>query len=58
MDPIRIVRGGAPLAPQGIVMGKHSVALKAAVDRILAERRADGDYAALYRKYLGSAPPR
>jgi ABC-type amino acid transport substrate-binding protein len=58
MDPIRIVRGGAPLAPQGIVIGKHSVALKAAVDQILAERRADGDYAALYRKYLGSAPPR
>jgi ABC-type amino acid transport substrate-binding protein len=58
MDPIRIVRAGSPLAPQGIVMGKTSVKLKAAIDSILAERRANGDYAALYRKYLGAAPPR
>jgi ABC-type amino acid transport substrate-binding protein len=58
MDPIRIVRAGAPLAPQGIVMQKTALKLKAAIDGLLAERRADGDYAALYRKYLHADPPR
>jgi ABC-type amino acid transport substrate-binding protein len=56
-DPIRIVRTGAPLAAQGIVMPHDSPALKAQVDRILDARRADGSYVALYRKHFGSDPP-
>ncbi len=58
LDPIRIVEAGAPLAPQGIVLAKRSVALQAFINRLLAERRADGRYAALYRKHFGVDPVR
>jgi ABC-type amino acid transport substrate-binding protein len=57
-DPINIIQAGAPLAAQGIVIGKNSPELKAAIDRILAARRADGSYQALYRKHFGTNPER
>lgn len=57
-DPINIIRAGAPLAPQGIVIGKTSAELKTAIDGILVARRADGSYQALYRKHFGTDPER
>jgi ABC-type amino acid transport substrate-binding protein len=56
LDPIRIVRAGSLLAPQGIVIGKTSVELKSFIDQLLAQRRANGQYAALYRKHFHKAP--
>jgi ABC-type amino acid transport substrate-binding protein len=58
LDPIRIVRTGALLAPQGIVIGKTSPELKVAIDRLLDQRRANGQYVALYVKHFHKAPPR
>jgi ABC-type amino acid transport substrate-binding protein len=54
---VRIVREGGGVNAQGIVMQKNAVALKAAVDRVVARARADGSYLALYRKNFGIEPP-
>jgi ABC-type amino acid transport substrate-binding protein len=58
LDPIRIVRAGALLAPQGIVIGKSATQLKAAIDQLLEARRANGQYVALYEKHFHRAPLR
>ena len=55
-DDIRIVEGGTTPNPQGIVIGRDSHDLKEAIDRIIAARKADGTYAALYRKHFGTDP--
>jgi ABC-type amino acid transport substrate-binding protein len=55
--PARIVAEGAVLNAQGIVMGKKSVDLKAAIDSIIERRQADGTYAELYRKHFHLEPP-
>jgi len=57
-DDVRIVKYDGGLNAQGIVMPKTAVDLKAAIDRIVAARRADGTYAALYRKNFGLEPLR
>jgi cystine transport system substrate-binding protein len=54
---VRIVSAGGGVNAQGIVMHKQAVALKAAVDRVVARCRADGTYLALYRKNFGIEPP-
>lgn len=54
---VRIVSAGGAVNAQGIVMGKNAVALKAAVDRVVARCREDGTYLALYRKNFGIDPP-
>ena len=54
---LRIVRAGAPLAPQGIVMALRAHELKRAVDVWLARLRQDGGYRALYLKHFGEPPP-
>jgi ABC-type amino acid transport substrate-binding protein len=57
-DDVRIVSYGGGLNAQGIVMQKTAVDLKAVIDHIVETRRADGTYAALYRKNFGLEPLR
>jgi cystine transport system substrate-binding protein len=57
-DDVRFVSYTGGLNAQGIVMQKTAIDLKAAIDRIVAARRADGTYAALYRKNFGFEPLR
>jgi L-cystine transport system substrate-binding protein len=54
---VRIVADGGGVNAQGIVMQKDAVALKAAVDQVIARAREDGTYLALYRKNFGIDPP-
>jgi ABC-type amino acid transport substrate-binding protein len=56
-EDVRIVSAGGQVNAQGIVMPKTALALKAAVDRVVARCRADGTYLALYRKNFGIDPP-
>jgi len=54
--PVRIL-GSGKLSPQGIVMNRQSVQLKAKVDAIVARMHADGTYARLYREHFKIEPP-
>jgi ABC-type amino acid transport substrate-binding protein len=54
--PVRIL-GSGKLSPQGIVMNRKAVQLKAKVDAIVARMHADGTYARLYRQHFKIEPP-
>jgi polar amino acid transport system substrate-binding protein len=54
--PVRIL-GSGKLSPQGIVMHRQAVQLKAKVDAIVARMHADGTYARLYRQHFKIDPP-
>lgn len=54
--PVRIL-GSGKLSPQGIVMNRQAVQLKAKVDAIVAKMHADGTYARLYREHFKIDPP-
>jgi ABC-type amino acid transport substrate-binding protein len=57
-DDIRIVEAGSRPNPQGIVINRRGDDLKAAVDRVIAARIADGTAASLYRRHFGADFPR
>lgn len=56
-DDMKLVGEGAEPTPQGVVLPHDDVALKAAIDSIIAAKFADGTYTRLYTQYFHMTPP-
>lgn len=53
-----VIGEGARPTPQGVVMRHDALALKAAIDKVIAEKVADGTYQKLYQQYFQQDPPK